>query len=104
MAVIIVVELLLSLAFIFNGFNLNLRHPHLRNKANGDVNETNVTTMMIIGIFLSAVLGGVAIIVSFSSDVSVTYYISLVVTVIYLVINAAVFFRSAEKKYYSIES
>lgn len=103
-AVIIVVELLLSLAFIFNGFNLNLRHPHLRNKANGDVNETNVTTMMITGIFLSAVLGGVAIIVSFSSDVSVTYYISLAVTVIYLVINAAVFFRSAEKKYYSIES
>lgn len=101
--VIAALETVVAAALVLNGFNLNLKRPNIFKRTDGDVDETNVTVMMIIGIALSAVMGGSTIIISFSQPVWITYCILFALVAIYFAVNAAVFFATADKKYRSIE-
>lgn len=101
--IIVAVEFVMAAGFIFNGFNLNVRHPYLKNKANGDVAEINTSIMMAIGLAFSAVLGGVSIVLAYDNDVTLIYYIISAVAGVYFLANALIFFTSAERKYNSIE-
>ena len=101
--IIVAVEFVMAAGFIFNGFNLNVRHPYLKNKANGDVAEINTSIMMAIGLAFSAVLGGVSIVLAYDNDVTLIYYIISAVAGVYFLANAVIFFTSAERRYNSIE-
>ena len=101
--IIVAVEFVMAAGFIFNWFNLNVRHPYLKNKANGDVAEINTSIMMAIGLAFSAVLGGVSIVLAYDNDVTLIYYIISAVAGVYFLANALIFFTSAERKYNSIE-
>ena len=101
--VIVAVELVMAAGFILNGFNLNVRHPYLKNKANGDVAEINTSIMMTIGLLFSALLGGTSIVLAYDNEIKLVYYIISAVAAVYFLVNAVIFFTSAERKYNSIE-
>ena len=93
----------MAAGFILNGFNLNVRHPYLKNKANGDVAEINTSIMMAIGLLFSALLGGTSIVLAYDNEIKLVYYIISAVAAVYFLVNAVIFFTSAERKYNSIE-
>lgn len=103
MAILIFMELALSVGFVFNGMNLNLLNPNLRLKANGEADEINITIMMMIGMVLSALLGAASLILPFILNLTLTYIIVAAVILAYLILNVVGFFVGAEKRYRKIE-
>lgn len=102
-AVLFTSELLLVVALIFTGFNLNLKYVNLKTRDNGDTDETNVTILMIIGIVISAVLTTSTIFICYFCPVEYSYIPLYLTAVLLLVVNISVFFTTAEKKYFEIE-
>lgn len=96
-------EILMACAFILSGFVINLRHPRLANKADGDVSEVNTGIIFAMGIVISAITGGISIIAAYSLGLTVVYASIFTIAVVYLAVIAAVFFTKAEKWYYRIE-
>ena len=103
MAILIFTEIALSVGFVFNGMNLNLINPNLRLKANGEADEINITIMMMIGMFLSALLGAASIILPFMLNLTLTYVIVDAVVLVYMIVNVLGFVVGADKRYRNIE-
>ncbi len=97
--VLFVLNLLLAMGFVFNGINLNLANPNLKYKASGEIDEINITVMMLLGFILSAIIGAGAIALPFIIDFVWTYVIVFAVVIVYLLINVLVFIFTANKKY-----
>lgn len=100
---IVAIELLCAAGFVFNGININLVNPNLKVKADGETDEINITLMMILGIFISAILGAAAIILPFLMKELFAWLILLGAVVVYATVNALVFAFTAKKKYTRIE-
>lgn len=101
--VLLFAMLLLSVGFVLNGLNLNLANPNMKQKANGETDEINISITMLLGLFLSAILGFACIIIPFFAPMWVAYILILGLAVIYAGVNAIVFFKTCEKKYSKIE-
>ena len=59
--------------------------------------------MMTIGLLFSALLGGTSIVLAYDNEIKLVYYIISAVAAVYFLVNAVIFFTSAERKYNSIE-
>ncbi len=105
MAVLIITQLLFSVGLVFNGINLNLGNPNLKPKANGEVEEINITYMLLIGFAIAAILGAAALIFPRTAEggAAWAYGITVAVAFAYAVINALIFWFAAEKRYRKIE-
>ena len=104
MFVLLSSELIMACAIIFTGFNLNLKYVNLNSKSNGDVDESNVTIVMIIGIILSAILATSTIFICYFLPSRLSYIPIYLVPIICLVVSATIFGLKAEEKYYKIEA
>lgn len=104
-AVLIVTQLLFTVGLVFNGINLNLSNPNLKPKANGEVEEINITYMLLIGFAIAAVLGATTLIFPrlLESGVAWAYGISVGIAIVYATVNMLVFWFTAEKMYRKIE-
>lgn len=100
--VVFVVGLSMALGIIFNGFNINLRHPNLT-ASDGEGSQANGTLTMFLGFLLSAVVGVISIVMIFLVEMKYIYLIIMFLTIIYAAINFVVFFLTANKKYSQIE-
>lgn len=103
--VLIVTQLLFSVGLVFNGINLNLGNPNLKPKANGEVEEINITFMLLIGFTVAAVLGATSLIFprTLESGVAWAYGVAVGTVAIYAAANILVFGFTAEKMYRKIE-
>ena len=103
--VLIVTQLLFSVGLVFNGINLNLGNPNLKPKANGEVEEINITFMLLIGFAVAAILGAVSLIFPriFESGAAWAYGVTVGAAAIYAAVNMLVFWFTAEKMYRKIE-
>ncbi len=103
MVVLLFAMLLYAVGVVLNGLNLNLSNPNMKQKANGEADEINISITMIIGILLGAITGFACIIVPFFAPMWSVYLIVLGVAIVYAGVNALVFFTTCEKKYSKIE-
>ncbi len=89
----------------FNGINLNLARPKIT-MTNTAPNESNVVIQLLIGIAITFLLTGTAIIVDGVIGKSSIYcHVTIMgIMLIYALINFIVFFFTAEKKYARIEA
>lgn len=101
--VIALVELLLSGGFVLNGLNRNLKRPNVRLRSDGEINEINVTVMMLIGILISAAAGLAAIILPFLIDINIVYLGLLAFSVLYVTIHFIIFQCTVQQRYLRIE-
>ncbi len=104
-AVLVVTQLLFTVGLVFNGINLNLSNPNLKPKANGEVEEINITYMLLIGFAIAAVLGATTLIFPrlLESGAAWAYGISVGIAIVYATVNMLVFWFTAEKMYRKIE-
>lgn len=104
-SVLIAVQILFATGLVFNGINLNLANPSLKPKANGEVEEINITYMLLIGLAISATLGTCSIILpdAFGEYSVWAYIVGVGITLVYTVINVMIFAFTADKKYHKIE-
>lgn len=101
--VVFVTGLVMALGIIFNGFNINLRHPSLTVTTGGEGSQANGTIIMFLGFLLSAIVGGFSIVMTFFVEAKYIYLAIVFTTLIYAAINFLVFFLTANKKYSQIE-
>lgn len=101
--VILIAALVGTVGLIANGFNINLRHPNIGSKTNGEINEINVTRMLFIGLLFSGIEGFMALVLSFLLEQKFVYVIVTMCALLYAVINIVIFLTTANKKYSSIE-
>lgn len=92
-----------ALGMILNGFNLNLVNPDLASSTNRDAGQTNMNTLMVLGLFFAVIQGGLAIVLDFLKSSELVYIINSAITVVYAIVNVFVFVFTAEKKYTKIE-
>lgn len=92
-----------AIGMIANGFNLNLRAPNLQTSTSGEVSQTNMTMLLLIGLLLSAAEGSIAIVLSYLTDPMYAYIANAVITFVYCAVNVLVFAFTADKKYERIE-
>lgn len=102
-AVIFITSGLSAVGMIANGFNINLKHPNIGSKANGDINEINITRMLFTGLLFSGLVGFMAFVLSYVIEIKYVYMIIALSALVYMVINLLIFFMTAERKYYAIE-
>lgn len=104
-AVLSITQILLCVGLVFQGINLNLVNPNLKLKANGDVEEINITYMLFIGFGLAAMLGACCLIFPriFENGTFWAYFTALGVSAIYMIVNFTVFWFTVNKKYEHIE-
>ena len=96
-------EFVLAAGFVLNGLNLNVANPNVKPKANGEIDEINVSFMMFIGVFISAAAGALAIILPFFWDIAWVYLLLAGVALVYAGVNLIVFILTASKRYARIE-
>lgn len=96
-------EFVLAAGFVLNGLNLNVANPNVKPKANGEIDEINVSFMMFIGVFISAAAGALAIILPFFWDIVWVYLLLAGVALVYAGVNLIVFILTASKRYARIE-
>ncbi len=103
--VLVAVQLFFTVGLVFNGINLNLSNPNLKPKANGEVEEINITYMLLIGFAIAAILGATTLIFPriFEGGAAWAYGASVGIAVVYAVVNMLVFWFGADKKYRRIE-
>ncbi len=103
--VLIITQLLFTVGLVFNGIDLNLVNPNLKPKANGEVEEINITFMLLIGFAVAAVLGTVSLIFPriFARGIAWAYGVTVGAAAIYAAVTVLVFWFTAEKKYRKIE-
>lgn len=101
--IIALVELLLTGGFVLNGLNRNLKRPNVRLCSNGEINEINVTVMMLIGIFISAAVGLMAIILPFFINIIIVYALLFILSALYAVSHFLFFWYTAQSRYEQIE-
>lgn len=103
-AVLTAGQALFVVGLVFNGFNLNLVNPNLKPKANGEAEEINLTFMLFIGLFISAIFGMICIILpKVSIQIEIVYILIISLCAVYALINLFVFWFTANKKYKNIE-
>ncbi len=104
-ASIIATQILLVFGLVFNGINLNLANPNLKPKANGEVDEINITYMLMIGLVIAAILGACSIIFPRMESLGniPTYLICIAIAFVYAAINLIVYWFTVNKKYKNIE-
>lgn len=107
MTVLLITQLLFTVGLVFNGINLNLANPNLKPKANGEVEEINITYMLLIGFVIAAILGATSLIFPLvykeSGGAAWAYAIAVGAAFIYAAVNTLVFWFTAEKMYRKIE-
>lgn len=97
------IAMLMSFGIIFCGFNINVRHPYLKCNSAGEENQTNITTTLFLGFLLTALEGGVSIVLSFFVK-SIWIYLSILfVSILFVVANVLVFVFLTNKRYAKIE-
>lgn len=101
--VILAAGALLSAGLIANGFNINVRHPYLRSKINGEINETNLTKLLSIGMMLAVAVGALSLILPYSIDFKYIYIIVICLAFVYALVNVLVFALTVDKRYNEIE-
>lgn len=101
--VVFSVGMVMALGIIFNGFNINVKHPSLEVKTSGEGNQTNGTIIMFLGFLLSALIGGFSIIATFFMEYTFIYLTIVAIAVVYATVNTLVFFLTINKKYSQIE-
>lgn len=97
------ISLVSAIGIIFNGFNLNLSNPNLSTSTSGEISQTNMNLLLLIGLFYAIIQGAIAIILTYFIGVKIVCLINLALSVLYTGINSAVFFLTANKKYERIE-
>lgn len=102
-AVIALFELTLAGGFVLNGINRNLKKPNVRLRSDGEINEINITVMMLTGLLISAVIGLAAIILPFLIDIRIVYGVLLAFSALYALIHFTVFQCSVQRRYLQIE-
>lgn len=92
-----------AVGMIAHGFNMNVKNPSLSLSTSGEISQTNMTLLMLVGLVYSAVQGGVAIVVSFLWSDKLSFVINLAVAVVYAAVNLLVFLFATNKRYQQIE-
>lgn len=104
MIIIVVLSIVFTVGLITNGFNINLAHPNVQSKLNGEINELNVTKMLLVGGLVSAVIGFLAIVLIYIIPIGLVYLTVSSIAVIYTAVNVVVFSTTAKKRYWKIEN
>lgn len=102
-AVTALLELLLAGGFVLNGLNRNLKKPNIRLRSDGEINEINITVVMLIGILISAAAGLAAIIIPFFVDISIVYMLLVALAAVYAAVHLILFLVTANGRYGLIE-
>ena len=102
-AVIGLPELLLAGGFVLNGLNRNLKRPNIRLRPDGEINEFNITVMMLTGILLSAAAGLAALVLPFFMADGAVYAVLLALSAVYAASHLAIFLCTAKRRYELIE-
>lgn len=97
------ISLLSAIGMIFNGFNLNLSNPNLSTSTSGEISQTNMNLLLLIGVFFAIIQGGLAIVLAYFLPVKIVCLVNLALSLLYAGLNAIVFFLTANKKYGRIE-
>ena len=106
MAILVATQIVLVFGLVLNGINLNLANPNLKPKANGEPEEINITIMLLIGLVIAAIMGAISLIFPFAMENGGMLAAALIpvgVSVVYAVINALVFWFTANEKYRKVE-
>lgn len=102
-AIIFLSSLFIFLGIIFNGFNLNVRHPQINHYKAGEESQTNTTLAMFIGFFISAVEGLLSIVLNYFVNINYIYIMVISISLVYAVVNFLIFNFTTNKKYSQIE-
>lgn len=101
--IIFITSMIFSCGIILNGFNINVRFPHINKSKAGEESQTNTTITMFIGFIINAVEALVAIVLTYFIKMEYIYLILIGISIIYAIINILLFHFTINKKYSEIE-
>jgi len=95
--------LISAIGMVFNGYLIDMIKPKFVSKVNGEISETNLSIMLFIGLIVSAIEGGLSIVLSYLMPQITVCGIVIAVAFSYAIINAIIFFVKSESLYGKIE-